>query len=146
MWEPLLAIAEVAGGEWPERARRAAIGLSAGRDDDDEALGIELLRDIRDQFSQPGHSGKVWSMNLVTHLKARPDGDYGERNFGRGINQKDIARLLKPFGIAPKTVRMGGDTKKGYERDQFKEAFERFLGSSESAEDAGEPTGSVEEF
>ena len=27
VWEPLLAIAEAAGGDWPQRAREAAIAL-----------------------------------------------------------------------------------------------------------------------
>jgi hypothetical protein len=30
IWEPLLAIAEVLGSEWPERARKAAVALSRG--------------------------------------------------------------------------------------------------------------------
>ena len=33
VWEPLIAIADAIGGEWPERARNAAIALvTAGKD------------------------------------------------------------------------------------------------------------------
>ncbi len=49
--EPLLAVAEASGGEWPERARDAAIALLTGEHRDDaESLGVRLLRDIRKAF------------------------------------------------------------------------------------------------
>lgn len=49
-WLPLLAIADVIGGEWPSNARKAAIVLS-GVESSEEPLNVELLRDIRDLFS-----------------------------------------------------------------------------------------------
>lgn len=52
IWKPLLAIAELAGGDWPEKARKAALALSAGRDDEDDSLSIELLRDTRTVFTR----------------------------------------------------------------------------------------------
>jgi Protein of unknown function (DUF3631) len=50
VWEPLLAIADLAGGDWPERARRAALELSAGGDSEDDSVGVQLLAHIRDRF------------------------------------------------------------------------------------------------
>jgi putative DNA primase/helicase len=66
-WEPLLAIAEVAGGEWPERAQEAAKALSGGAE---EALSarVELLIAMRKIFqktgqdrilNRPGFSGEL---------------------------------------------------------------------------------------
>src|SRR5262249_50081263 len=49
IWEPLLAIADLAGGEWPIRARRAAVELSGG-DSDSESTGVQLLRAVREVF------------------------------------------------------------------------------------------------
>ncbi len=49
-WEPLLAIAEAAGGHWPETARRAAVALSQ-TEDDQSSIAIQLLSDIRQIFS-----------------------------------------------------------------------------------------------
>ena len=40
----------------------------------------------------------------------------------------DVAKLLRPFDIRPRTVRFGHATAKGYTRDRFTEAFERYLG------------------
>lgn len=45
-WEPLLAIADVAGGQWPKWGRSAALKLS-GSASSTESLGAELLADIR---------------------------------------------------------------------------------------------------
>jgi hypothetical protein len=53
-WEPLLAIADAAGGEWPQRARAAAVALSASAGKDDESLGVTLLKDARAVFADVG--------------------------------------------------------------------------------------------
>ena len=47
-WRPLLAIADAAGGEWPERARNAAVALAA--EYTDESRRVQLLADIADAF------------------------------------------------------------------------------------------------
>src|SRR5262249_20748233 len=49
-WEPLLAIADLCGGDWPKMAREAAVKLSGI--DDDETLGIQLLEDLRWLFER----------------------------------------------------------------------------------------------
>ena len=45
-WEPLLIIAEAAGGRWPERARAATQALST-EEDTTQSRGIDLLGDVR---------------------------------------------------------------------------------------------------
>src|SRR5262249_49905845 len=50
-WTPLFAIAEAAGGAWPQRARMAAVALSSSADSS-ESQGVLLLRDLRDLFAQ----------------------------------------------------------------------------------------------
>jgi putative DNA primase/helicase len=42
-WEPLLGIADLVGGEWPSRARRAALALSVAPDDDDRSSRAQAL-------------------------------------------------------------------------------------------------------
>jgi putative DNA primase/helicase len=59
-WRPLLAIADLAGGEWPQEARRAACRLSG--EEQDGAIGVELLRDIRSAF---GDADVIRSSDLV---------------------------------------------------------------------------------
>jgi len=48
-WEPLLAIADRAGGSWPMRARLAAVALSS-EEDMPASAGIRLLADVREVF------------------------------------------------------------------------------------------------
>ena len=52
IWEPLVAIADLAGHEWPERARAAALALN-GVPPDNESVGIVLLRAIAAIFEDP---------------------------------------------------------------------------------------------
>ena len=51
-WEPLLAVAEVAGGDLPARARQAA--LAACGVEEEPSYGAMLLADIRDVFEEKG--------------------------------------------------------------------------------------------
>jgi putative DNA primase/helicase len=126
-WRGLLAIADIAGGGWPERARVAAIALCRGAGDDAESRRVQLLADIRDIFDGLGED-RVPSKLLVERLHAkedRPWSEYGKS--ARPISVAQVARLLKPFAISPGTIRWGAETPKGYRLDFFKEAFARYL-------------------
>jgi putative DNA primase/helicase len=119
-WRPLLAIAEVTGAEWPRLAREVIKSLSG----EDEAAGMLLLSDMRDIFTE---CNKIFSKVLAPRLasmEARPWSEWKDR---RPITPHQIARLLKPFGVGPNTVRIGHDTDKGYCRDWFDDAFSRHL-------------------
>jgi len=63
----------------------------------------------------------------VSALVAMPDREWSECNRGKQLTQNWMARKLKPFGIQPKTVRIGGMTAMGYEIAEFSDAFERYL-------------------
>ena len=51
-WRPLLAIADQAGGPWPEKARRAALELSAVKAGEADTMRTLLLADIRGVFAE----------------------------------------------------------------------------------------------
>jgi hypothetical protein len=56
-WRPLFAIAQVAGGDWPQRALQAFSHLNAPKDGAPHSapsVDIKLLADIRQIFSQSG--------------------------------------------------------------------------------------------
>jgi hypothetical protein len=126
-WRPLIGIADLCGGDWPVIARDAAVALS-GYPDDDESIRIMLLRDIRSIFDAGGQD-KIPSEALVSDLHEMEERPWNE--FGRAqkpITKIQVARFLKPFGIAPATIRTAaGATPKGYRLDQFLDAFERYL-------------------
>ncbi len=124
-WEPLLAIADVAGGPWPEMARQAAIKIS-GSENPQNTVGTELLTDIQEIFAQK-KVDRISTANLIEALCADEERPWATYNRGRSISPRQVASRLKEYGIASRTVRIGYDTPKGFLREQFEEAWARYL-------------------
>lgn len=130
-WEPLLAIADAAGGEWPEQARRAAIALHVGTDAADEQdYGIRLLADTRAIFSQ-APEGWLKSADLIAELVKIEESPWGDIR-DKPISAHYLAKLLRGFGIQPKHRRIGTETQRGYSAEQFADAWLRYLPTSPS--------------
>jgi hypothetical protein len=121
-WLPLICIADTAGGEWPEMTRKAMLAIEKVSDED--TVKQTLLRDIRTIF---GARDKISSKELVEELIAIEDHSWGDWQRGKPITQNGLARLLKPFGILSKTIRIGENTFKGYTLEQFVDTFNRYL-------------------
>jgi hypothetical protein len=124
-WVPLLAIAEVAGGEWPKLARRAAEALSV-LSAPPQSERVMLLSDIRDILADK-EASRIWSSDLAASLVALEGRPWGERNGGGPITPNAIALLLAPYGIKPAGIRKKSIVLKGYRAKQFKNAFARYL-------------------
>ena len=123
-WDPLFAIAEVAGGEWPERARAAAKALCQVDAEEDVEADIKtvLLADIRDIFARlsegcrrsrsrgvsgvrmmaRGSSPSSCSTSL-SDLEERPWGAWGRAK--KPLTDSGLAALLRPYGIRSGTIR-----------------------------------------
>lgn len=138
--EPLLAIADLAGGDWPGRARRALVELCTGEAAQDESIGSKLLADVRAIFAER-QADRIASKDLAEALGAMEDRPWAE--WGRGakpITPPQVARQLGRFGIAPRSIRLGdGATPKGYLRDDFCEALARYLAPDPSPDDPPPP-------
>ncbi len=137
-WKPLLAIAEVAGGVWPELTRTAALSLSVGLDDSEDSIGIQLLADIGSVFDQK-QEGQLSSATIESELNRMRHRPWAEYKNGYPISQHQIARLLSPYKIKPKQLWVDGAKTRGYERAAFEDAFSRYL---PEAVGAVEPSGS----
>jgi putative DNA primase/helicase len=128
-WRPLLAVADLAGENWPEWGRAAALALSGDGAVDQDSMRTTLLGDIRTYFIGKG-SDRVSSDDLVYHLVALDDRPWSEMNRGKAMTKATLARLLKPFEIFPDTVRLDATrTAKGYHLSAFEDAFGRYLSS-----------------
>jgi hypothetical protein len=127
-WRPLLAIADRIGGDWPARAREAALALSGAPAED--AASTRLLRDIRDVFAEADDPEVLASKVIIEQLVAVEDAPWGEWSKGKPLSTAKLARLLKDYDIYPAgTVRIGPtETAKGYRRVAFVEAWDRYLG------------------
>ncbi len=123
-WQPLFAIAEVAGGDWPIRVKESMGKLLSFSDE--TTIGPKLLADIRDIFEE-GFDTRMFSADLVDRLIGLEERPWGDWNKGKGLNQNKLANLLKPFQIRSKQIRIGDQKKRGYAIDQFVDSFERYL-------------------
>jgi putative DNA primase/helicase len=123
-WRPLLAIADAAGGPWPALVRRVAIAMTREVPSDEESISAMLLADIRASFEGVD---RMTSETLVAKLVTRTDRPWIEINRGRPISPAWLARRLKPYKVAPGTIRIGESTAKGYYRGAFEDPFSRYL-------------------
>ena len=127
-WEPLVAIADLAGGDWPQRARRAAVELSGTRPAEDDSTGVRLLADIRHIFGE-AEVDRITTVDLLDRLHQDDEAPWADW-FGKPLSARVLARLLKPYGVRPSTIKLpDGTTSKGYLLEWFFDAFDRYLRS-----------------
>lgn len=124
-WESLLAIADTAGGEWSRLAREAAVKLS-GDDDDSVSIQAELLFDIRSVFEEKS-AQKITSKELLTALNEIGEAPWSTYNRGKPMSGRQLAKRLSGYGIKSKNIRFGLTVTKGYDIDEFQEAFSIYL-------------------
>jgi len=125
-WRPLLAIAEIAGGHWPQLARQA-IAVSAGRAaEDTETTSVMLLEDIRTLFAGTNRD-RMSSHEILHALVQMEERPWREIRRGASLTPHGLTKMLKPFGIASNTIRIENGTAKGYKKDQFADAWARYL-------------------
>jgi hypothetical protein len=141
-WRVLISIADSVGGEWPERARTAAVALSKDRPDEDP--GVVLLIDIRGIFDRR-RVDRHPSLDMVKDLIAIEDGLWAEwrgirdDQQPRNLSQGELARLLAPFRIRPKSIwptgpRVKGSGGKGYRREWFEQAWQSYCPQPDPSE------------
>ncbi len=138
VWEALLSIADAAGGSWPIIARDAAVALVADSKQRSPSLGILLLADMRKVF---GTADTLSTAAILTELHAIEESPWADLK-GQPLDSRGLSRLLKPFEIAPTTVRIDGRTPKGYRREDIHDTWLRYLGPppNESATSATNET------
>ena len=124
VWEPLLAIADMAGGKWPAWARQSAIALSGGSVQEDDSLGVTLLKDIQRVFTDK-KVDRLFSVDLVSTLVEFEESPWLDIR-GKPLNAGKLAKMLKPFNIKPRQIRIAASNLKGYLKEDFIDAWERY--------------------
>jgi hypothetical protein len=128
--EPLIAMADALG--CGQEARAAVIELFSGeRLDEQETMRVRLLADLKAIFEQfDADFGKrvrnVPSVQLIERLRAIEEAPW-DGYYSRGIEPRDLSSLLKHYGIQPRPIKFKSGTHKGYRRDDFADAWERYL-------------------
>jgi hypothetical protein len=126
IWEALLTVADLAGGEWPQRARCAAVTLVTDSKAGTPSLGVRLLVDLRTVFD--GHD-VLSSDAILSALNGLEEAPWGEIANGKPLNARSLSRRLNQYGVASKTVRIGATTAKGYAATDLADAWQRYVPS-----------------
>jgi hypothetical protein len=122
--EPLLALADLAGGPWPETARQAALALSAGPQEC-HPIGY-LMLEIMIAFARFQRE-RLFSRELVRHLNSvEPDG-WAVLKRRQHLNEQSLAAVLRPYGILPKTFWVGDECGRGYEQADLTGSYQRYI-------------------
>lgn len=124
VWSPLLAIAEIAGGDWPERARAACSELVLGNESEPVlSPGQRILNDLKAVW---GRDGNLPTATIVRRLFALPGtpwaGWWNEANAGR-----ELSGLLAAYNIRPVRVRDGERVCQGYRRADLERVWPAVL-------------------
>lgn len=124
IWEPLLAVADAAGGHWPDTARATAVAMVAAAKVKPPTLGIQLLQDIRALMQD---TDRIGTTDLLAALNEMDDAPWGNLR-GEPINARYLAQTLGKYDIPTNnTVWIANRSVKGYVRAHFADAWGRYL-------------------
>ncbi len=121
-WEPLFSVLSVADpARWYElRAVAERLTAQNAEADQDDSLALKLLADARIVF---GEQRMKSTAELVSDLKALEESPWQDKE----LTPRKLARLLRPFGVRSQNVRLDHGVVKGYYREEFDEAWGRYL-------------------
>jgi len=128
VWEPLLAVADVADvadmgtGRWGERARAACLALAGESVSRAASLGVRLLADMREIF---GNEERLSTATILDRLHRMEEAPWSDLR-GRPLDARGLARMLGNYGITSATVRVGDTTPRGYRREDLYDAWQRY--------------------
>jgi len=149
VWEPLIALADAAGDEWPEWARLACTTICKASTDRGQSLGVRLLNDLRLVF---GDARSVTTDDLIGRLTGdHPIGvdQDGDPAFmtdapwsnlkGSPIDPRGLASYLRRFDVRPKKIKVDGVALQGYTREDLWDAWQRYAPSTPVEPELPEP-------
>jgi len=128
-WEPLVVVADLAGGEWPARVRTAATAMTAAEaeQEEDTSASVRLLGDLRGIFDQ-ADTEALYSATILDALHKLDEAPWADW-YGHPLNTRDLAKLLRAYEVRPRDVREHGTgpQRKGYARADLHEPWARYL-------------------
>lgn len=128
LWEPLVAVAHLAGDEWINRAWTAAITMvEQAREDESSAnVGLALLEATREVLGSYRDGAWIGSVQLVEALSKVPE----YRDLASALGVAGVARVLRPYEVRPANHRVGESVRKGYRLVDLRDAWMRYLPSA----------------
>jgi hypothetical protein len=141
VWEPLIAAADAAGGDWPQTARAACIEMCKRAQDSRVSLGVRLLADLRtifgvaDAMTTEDILGKLYS---GTESGLDADAPWNELD-GKPLGVRGLASRLKRYGVSSQKVKVAGRALQGYRREHLWDAWTRYLSPVSAQAEPVEP-------
>jgi len=129
-YEPLMVLARLAGGDWPDQLTKAATKLCSH--ENTEAESASLLLDTMAVFIVMG-AKRILSRTLAAQLKGKSGWAVYDITSRQEVSELGVARILRRYGIKPVNVRVGEEVSKGYKWEQFTGALERYVPKSDIA-------------
>ena len=131
LWQPLFAVGSLVCPDRLVELERAARRLSQGKaaDDTDDSPALRLLADIRTLW--PTQQAAIFTHELLAKLRKLETSPW---NSELELSDRKLARMLRPFQISPRTVRIGQETAKGYVREELEAAWNRYVPASTAPE------------
>jgi hypothetical protein len=128
-WEPLLAVADVAGEDWPARAQRAAVWFCTEKAiTKRDSLALRLLKEVVEflQEVEKAETTQIWH-----HLYNKSGAPWRDFKF---FNESWIRDTLYQFPGAPRQgdVRIGQVRAQGFHIDWFADLIERYISPGET--------------
>ncbi|MEV6259277.1 DUF3631 domain-containing protein [Streptomyces sp. NPDC051784] len=130
VWEPLLAIADAVGGDWPERAREACVTLvTASRANDKGSIGVRLLTDLRDHVLVG--IDRLPTVAILDRLNALDDAPWADLQ-GKPLDNRRLSKMLAEYmtadnePIASRNIKTSGSVLKGYYTADLWDAWARY--------------------
>ncbi|MGW5738930.1 MULTISPECIES: DUF3631 domain-containing protein [Streptomyces] len=132
VWEPLLAVADAAGGDWPERARAACVDLViTAREEDKASLGVQLLTDLRDRVFCG--ADRLATAEIIKALCAIDDAPWADLDGnGKILTPRVLSKMLGEYvtadnkAIRPRSIRTPLGVPKGYYAEDLADAWLRY--------------------
>ena len=126
-WEPLVIVADLVGGPWPDRARTACTAMVAAEAEaeQDNPSNARILADLRRIFHARGEQEQLSTDEILFALNGDPEAPWAEHGRG-GLSPRGLGAMLREYGISSGNVRVGEIQRKGYTRTKFADAWKRY--------------------
>jgi hypothetical protein len=129
IWEPLFALADLAGDNWPKVAREAAVAMTAWATEMNPISS--LLLDIAIAFVKSGKD-RLATRVLLEYLNAQAGRPWAESRKGKPVTDLWLAQQLRSYGIRPKYMWIDQEHIRGYVKEEFSDTFIRYIQKAEA--------------
>ncbi|BBY52945.1 DUF3631 domain-containing protein [Mycobacterium koreense] len=125
VWEALLTVADLAGGNWPKQARVAAVALVAASKERAPTIGVLLLKDIKQVFDDTA-TDRLTTEQLLSGLNRLEESPWSTIRRGEPLDSRGLSQRLRKYDIGSKK-HVGERGLHGYVVTQFADAWSRYL-------------------